>query len=216
MNKTLSYYSIIISSFLMAFIFATATTYIQLGVAVALFPVFSFLILKILPRKHKNTHNNVSATPQMAATPQVAPVMQQQTQAKLDYNEEVQDIDKRAFLKIIGATSVSLLITSLFARRADSLLFGGNSSNGQLALQDTKGKIVDPVERQPTDGYQITEIDDSETSYFGFTNKEGGWFIMRQDTETGSFRYTKGNMNFSANWRDRDTLDYYYFHEVFK
>ena len=83
-------------------------------------------------------------------------------------------------------------------------------------MEDVSGNKINPAENQPTDGYQITEIDEGDTFYCGYTNKEGDWYIMKQDLETGSFRYVKGNSGFPLNWTNRATLQYDYFYNVFK
>ena len=117
---------------------------------------------------------------------------------------EVADIDKRAFLKLIGATGISFFLFSLLGRRVEVPFFGRAVESG-----------TNPVEGQPTDGYKISEIDDNTITYYGFTNKDGAWLIMREDTEASSFRYVKGDLEFSGNWSNRENLKYDYFHEVF-
>ena len=38
---------------------------------------------------------------------------------------------------------------------------------------------------------------------------------MREDPTTGSFRYVKGDLNFSNSWAKRDKIKYDYYHNVF-
>ena len=62
--------------------------------------------------------------------------------------------------------------------------------------------------------YKISDLDDAGTpKYFGFTDKEGNWFIM-QLTQTGA-RYARGTQNYPANWTARAGLTYDYFHITF-
>lgn len=127
----------------------------------------------------------------------------------------VPNIDRREFLRLIGVAGVSFFIYSIFAKRAEALFFGRAAEPGVTLLSDSLGKKIDPAERQPTDGYQISEIEDSETPYYGFVNKSGGWYIMKVDSETGSFRYSSGETGFADNWARRSHLKYGYFHDVF-
>ncbi len=67
----------------------------------------------------------------------------------------------------------------------------------------------------PTEGYKVTEIATEDFNYYGFVNSKGKWYIMKEDPTEGSFRYTKGDTNFSAGWNKRTKLKYEYYHEVF-
>lgn len=130
----------------------------------------------------------------------------------------IADIDKRVFLKLIGGVGLSLFIFSLFNKKAETLFFKNAPGviTGTVALEDGTGKKIDPARNQPTDGFSIAEIDDSIITYYGFTNKDGAWFVTREDTETGSFRYARGESNFPHNWTNRENLKYDYFNNVFK
>ncbi|MCS7092122.1 MAG: hypothetical protein NZM26_02115, partial [Patescibacteria group bacterium] len=83
------------------------------------------------------------------------------------------------------------------------------------AIGDTTGRTIDPAEKQPMDGFRISEIDDGTITYYGYTNKDGAWIIIREDTENNSFRYIKGDSNFKENWDKRAWLDYDYYYNVF-
>jgi hypothetical protein len=62
--------------------------------------------------------------------------------------------------------------------------------------------------------YKINDIDDSGTTkYFGFTDKDGNWFIM-QLTPT-QVRYIKGASAYTASWTGRTGLTYDYFYNAF-
>ena len=132
-------------------------------------------------------------------------------QVKTQTNIGIADIDKRAFLKIIGASGISFFLISIFGQKIQSLLFGRQDFSQSPATTGNAGIAT----QSPTDGYNISEVDDNIVGYFGYTNKEGGWFIMKGDTDTGSFRYTKGASNFPDNWKNREHLKYDYLHKVF-
>ncbi len=129
---------------------------------------------------------------------------------------DVQDIKKRQFLKVLGGGGVSLfLMLFVFKQNASAAFFGSGGGPGIVSLKDSNGTQIDPAEKQPTDGYNISEIDDSGTpSYYGFVHKNGNWYIAKEDA-TGGYRYTKGTSSFSTNWTNRAGLTYDYFDVVF-
>jgi len=124
------------------------------------------------------------------------------------------DVNRRDFLKLIGSAGILALILGLFGRRGGVSNLLGNVNLESVALKDPSGNIINPAQDSPTDGYSISQIDDSVPAYFGFVNKDGSWFIMREG-EDSSFRYVKGEVNFGANWASRNKLDYNYFDKVF-
>lgn len=210
MRKTLTYPSFVIASLLVILIFVTAKTYTQLGIAVLLYLPLAFFALKVFPRKAWRKGLSIEF-------PAIKPAQKTEVQ-KVEVKKErveIADIDKRAFLKLIGAAGLSFFIFSLINRRADALFFGRAGGSGTTTTQDSTGKIIDPAERQPTDGYKISEVDDNVITYYGFINKDGAWFIMREDTDTRSFRYAKGDSRFPTNWSKREQLKYDYFHNTF-
>jgi len=205
MRKILTCCSFVIAGLVVVLAFVTATTYVQLAVAVVLYPLLVYFALRIFPRKAWQ------ASP-MEPVATIGPASM-----KLPENEDtgIIDIDKRAFLKLIGISGFSLLLYWVFIRKSGTPLFGGTSESGTVSLQDTTGRKIDPAEKQPTDGYRITEIDDSIIAYYGFTHKNDSWFIMRIDTDTGSFRYVRGNSDFAGGWNNREKLKYDYYVNVF-
>jgi phenylpyruvate tautomerase PptA (4-oxalocrotonate tautomerase family) len=75
------------------------------------------------------------------------------------------------------------------------------------------------VDTDPTIGYQIADKDDSgSTKYYGFINKYGAWYILRENSST--YRYVRGARTDSAGslytdaWTNRAGLTYGYFNEV--
>jgi hypothetical protein len=205
MRKILTYISFIIGSLLVVLAFVTARTYIQLGVAIILYPILVYFALKIFPRRAWQEY----PTEQVAAIPPGSVTLPGTEDA------DIIDVDKRTFLKLIGVSGLSLLLYWVFTKKAGAPLFGGTSESGTVSLQDTAGNKINPAERQPTDGYKITEIDDSIIAYYGFTSKDNSWFIMRLDTDTGSFRYARGISDFPGGWTNREQHKYDYYINVF-
>lgn len=205
-KKTLTYSGFIVASLLIVLVFVTARTYVQLGIAVLLYPVIAYFALRLFPRKSWKAPLITVEIPKATAV----------ATTKTEKRVEIADIDKRAFLKLIGAAGISFFIFSILNRRADAMFFGKAAANsGAVVLEDTEGHKINPAERQPTDGYKISEIDEDIITYYGFTNKDGAWLIMREDTDTSSFRYAKGETGFPNTWTGRERLKYDYFHNVF-
>ena len=128
---------------------------------------------------------------------------------------DIADIDKRVFLKLVGATGLSFFLFSIFNKRTQTPLFGNTSELGTTSLIDINGKKIDPPEKTPTDGYTISEIDDDTIAFYGFIKNDGAWYIMREDSDTGSIRYVRGDGEFTSNWVNRKQLKYNYFNDVF-
>lgn len=134
----------------------------------------------------------------------------------------VSDNDRRLFLKLAGSTGLSLFFMALIGKKsAQAAFFGSMPGPGTISLKDSSGNKIDPAEKHPTDGYNIAQVDDSsdpDYAYYGFTNKDGNWYIQREaltGVETGSYRYFKGSTSFSSNWTGRDGLGYDDFEDIF-
>jgi len=210
MRKTLEYSSFAVIGLIMVMIFVTARTYTQLGAAVVLYPLVAYFAYKLFVSRDRKV-------PVTIIQPSVRSIEEVTTERVQSQKEGtgVTDVDKRDFLKMIGAAGVSFLLFSIFSRRPESLFFGSSKGSGITALTDGTGTKIDPAERQLTDGYQISEIDDNIVAFYGFTNREGAWFIMKEDPDEGSFRYIKGDSDFSGNWVNHENLRYDYYHNVF-
>jgi len=205
MNKTITYSGFAISTILIFLVFVTAKNYTQLTIAVLLYPLLAYFALKLFPRKIKET-------PILTVQKPAEPVNNTKdiSQGKV----EIVDIDKRTFLKLIGTAGISFFIFSLLGRRADDLIFGKNLE-GNNKTELTPSNQTNQTQPLVAEGFRISEIDDSLISYYGFTNKDGGWLIMREDGQLSTFRYTKGGTNFSKNWANRKKLKYNYYHKLF-
>jgi len=204
MGKTLTYSGFILSAAMVVLAFITAKTYTQLAIAVLVYPLLAYFALKLFPRNGQSTPSITIGIP---ASQPVKAVVPEHPQV------EVADIDKRTFLKLVGAAGLSFFIFSLLGKRVEGLLFGN-----ALQTQTAGGGLIpsdQPASPQPFEGYKITEIEDGSISYYGFTNKEGAWLIMKEDTQASSFRYVRGNTNFTVNWESRENLNYDYYYNLF-
>ncbi|HJY98369.1 MAG TPA: hypothetical protein VJ227_01500 [Patescibacteria group bacterium] len=208
MGKTLTYSGFLISAFLVIFAFVTAKTYTQLAIAVLLYPLIAFFALKLFPRKTNGVSNVTTAV-------QISPRPYPKAEDTDNHRVEVADVDKRTFLKLIGAAGLSFFIFSLLGRRVETLLFGKAMQSRVDELGGAPSTETSPTTGSPTEGYRIAEIEDGVITYYGFTNKSGGWLIMKEVTDSSSFRYAKGESDFPGNWANRENLKYDYFYNLF-
>ena len=128
----------------------------------------------------------------------------------------ISDDNRRLFLKLVGSTGLSIMIMAIFGKKsAQAAFFGSVPGPGTVSVKDSTGTTIDPAEKQSTDGYEISQVDDSSTpSYYGFVHKTGAWYITKEDA-TGGFRYSKGASAFATGWSSRASLTYDYFDNVF-
>ncbi len=202
MKKIIIYLIFFIATALVVILFVTSKDYLQLGLAAVLYPLIAFMTLQLFPR-HAAQETNISfVVPTKVSVP------------KTSAFNGVSDENKRAFLKLIGAAGVSVFLFSIFSKRGQIPFFGKMTGSDSVVLKDIKGKTVDPSQAQPLDGFQICEIEDSLIAYYGFINKDGAWYIMREDTQNSSFRYAKGGSSFPNSWSSRSRLKYDYFYNV--
>lgn len=208
MKKYLSYISLLIFGVIIVAAFVTATNYYQLAIAIILYPLLAYLVIKIIPHGE-----SFKAAVSVQPTIPVQPTAGVSTSFDKD-RVEIVDIDKRTFLKLIGTAGVSFFLFSILGRTFENLIFGRNQQSGLsnigLPFNDQASDVQTSFE-----GYRISEIDDNIVSYYGFINKDGNWLIMREDTENNSFRYAKGDTDFSKNWGGREKLNYVYYHNLF-
>jgi hypothetical protein len=208
MKKLAIYTSFAAVSLSDAAIFLTTTTYIQLAVAILIYLTLVYLAFKLFPRKiypQSNTRQSIQKD-----------ITLNKTSSKQDTSGEVgiSDINKRAFLKLIGATGLSFFITSLITRKFGTFL-GRTEGPEFTSIRDSSGNIINPAKLQPTDNYKISEVNYGTITYYGFIDQGEGWFIMKEDINAGTYRYIKGVTNFHENWNNRESLKYDYFNQVF-
>lgn len=183
----------------------SSSNYLELTTAILFSPLALYFFLLVLPKTSKAVSTIDIAKPIVEAVPEVLKKVKNP-----DYDPE-----RRKFLKLIGAAGGSLFLMTIFTRSAEASFFGSMPGPGTLALKNTSGVKIDPAEKKPTDGYNITEVDDSGSdTYYGFINKDGNWYIQKE-TPSGAYRYVKGNSDFATNWTNKASLTYDYFNNVF-
>lgn len=211
MKKLAVYYSFIIVALFTLSGFLSASSYFDLASASLFYPIFIYFTFQILPKRSKA----------LVLPKEVETTKAKVKEAGVEKLEEIKveegkvDIDRRAFLKLIGTAGTTIFLFSVFGiKKAEAAFFGSVPGPGTVALKDSLGNKIDPAEKHPTDGYKINQLDDSAPAFYGFTNKIGAWFIMKEDS-SGNYRYTKGSSGFPTNWTNRASLTYDYFDNVF-
>jgi hypothetical protein len=211
-KKLLIYYSFILSSILAGLGLLGASNYPQLISGILFYPLAVYFFLQIVPDKKAKALK----VPQILTVPKddftKLEKLEPEKQRKFDF-------DRRTFIKLIGSAGISVFLFSIFTKRAEAAFFGSVPGPGTVALKDTGGTQIDPAEKKPTDGYNITELDDSLPSYYGYVNKDGAWFIIKEDPdhppELPYYSYVRGSSSFSTSWTGRVGLSYDYFDNIF-
>lgn len=235
MNRFLGWYSGLVITFLFVILSTGVSNTLEFAYTVSLLPLVLFhwqafisywyrqfsLYTKVFIRlATRRKHPKKSAKATKLEQPDIS-VTQAESDVPVltpmpEVSSLIKDIDRRQFLKLLGGTSIGIAAMSLIMpQKANAAFFGSVPGPGVVSLKDSSGNKIDPKEKSPTDGYNITEIDDNALpSYYGFVNKDGAWYISKEDS-TGSYRYTKGSSNFALSWTGRALLSYDYFDAVF-
>lgn len=84
-------------------------------------------------------------------------------------------------------------------------------AQGVIAKAINRGaSILDPLA-----SFYICDGDGaSATTYYGYCNAGGGWYILKTDTVAGTYRYAAGESDYPTAWTNRASLNYYYIYEV--
>lgn len=86
-----------------------------------------------------------------------------------------------------------------------------------MARTNSVGKIIDSKGNiAPSDvlvGYKNVNTEENSgdaTSYYGFVDTEGNWFIMKRVKlgTASEITYSRGTTNYSTNWTNRAGLSY--------
>ena len=119
MGKFAIYTSFVAAGILDSVMFFTTTNYVQLVGSIIFYLILTVLAFKLFPRKTPAEspigNNNAPTNQNSVATAQTLSnnISEHQTitNQTITKDVEVLDIDKRAFLKIIGATGIAFLTT---------------------------------------------------------------------------------------------------------
>jgi len=210
-SRLATYYSFIVVALFTVASFASARSVTELIVAYFFSPTFVYFILQILPKRS----HAITLPKEVEVAPAVEKVVKLE---RVKEDPAKVDRDRRAFIKLIGTAGTTIFLFSVFGiKKAEAAFFGSVPGPGTVSVKDIAGNKIDPAEKHPTDGYKITQLDDSTPAYYGFVNKSGAWFIQKEDS-SGNYRYTKGSSDFTnatTGWPNHTNLSYDYFDNVF-
>jgi len=189
--------------------FLGVTTLPELLSALLFFPMAIYFLTQVMPEPREKR----------APVPEAVELRLEKDEPKLN----ISDHNKRAFIKLIGSAGISMFIFTILARKdASAAFFGSGGGPGIVGVKNSQGTLIDPSKHHPTDGYRINQSDETSDppyAYYGFTNKDGAWFIMRETTsgvDEGQYRYRRGDDDFPTGWGARTTnpTSYDYFDNI--
>lgn len=208
LKKLFIYYGFVLTT-VMAIMGALGARSVPEVIASGLFlPLWFYFAAQVLPRNSRALVVPALVVPDIITLTPTKPVLKRLA------TTPGFDLQRRTFLKLIGSAGLAVLFFSLFTRKAHGAFFGSVPGPGTVALKDISGAVVDPAISTPTDGYKISDIDSSSPAYYGFIDKTGRWFIMKEGT-SGDYRYIKGASSYSTNWTGRAALSYDTFDSIF-
>ncbi|PIP75117.1 MAG: hypothetical protein CO028_04885 [Candidatus Levybacteria bacterium CG_4_9_14_0_2_um_filter_35_21] len=224
-RKFLLYYNFILTTIMAIMGFVEISSVPQLVSAVLFLPMALYFWLLVLPKRNKK----LPIPDKLSVIPAINPEERKNLKGKMKILEgEVVpekkfgknfDLDRRMFLKLIGSTGILVFMFSIFSKKAEGAFFGSVPGSGTVALKDTSGAKIDPAQLQPTDGYKIAELDDGTPAYYGFTRKDGAWFIMKEQSGASrTYLYTRNSSDFdhaTTGWPNRASLTYSKFEDIF-
>lgn len=220
MSKLLFFYNLLITGIIAVTGLASAKAFNQAVFALLFIPLFIYFLRKLKGRA--SPVHLVLKAQQFLPTTYMPPPEFVAASEIVEGEElsplEVKDVNRRLFLKLIGTAGLTTFFFALFTKSSHAAFFGSVPGPGTVSLKDTAGNKIDPAEKQPTDGYEVCQIDDSAIpSYYGFVDKNSNWYIAREGNG-GEFRYTAGTYpatNFTTSWSTRASLSYALFDQAF-
>ena len=205
MKKILIYYNFVIIAFIVITGFIFATRPIDLLTAILFYPIFVYFALLIAPKRQKAIILPKETKPAVIEAEKEGEGKVIKLE-KVVEGEKKFDLDRRAFIKLIGSAGTAAFIFSIFGiKKAEAAFFGSVPGPGIVGVKNIAGVPIDPAEKHPTDGYRIAELDDSTPAYYGFLNKESAWFIMREES-SGTYKYKTGSSGFTSAWSGRAAI----------
>jgi len=217
MKKLLIYYNFIVVTLMIIAGFFGTSNLAQLASAALFFPLSAYFLFLVLPNKNKAIVfpelKKVEKTKKEKSKTEILKA----EKIEDDPDKKRMDANRRAFVKLIGSAGMTVFLFSIFTKKAQGAFFGSVPGPGTIALKDSTDTVIDPAIKLPTDGYKISEIDDSSPAYYGFVNKDGEWFIMKESS-AGQYKYYKktgSDNDFTTDWPSRAGFSYQYFDSIF-
>ncbi len=132
----------------------------------------------------------------------------------------------------VGTKTQSLVLTdrpqrlSITLAETSDLIYHENTETNEYVLNFSllttyNGKKVTtdnplPIKTQdPVAKFHLSDIARGDPEYWGYLDKDGNWYIMKDGRSAGTRRFARGTSDYSANFTNRANLTYSYFNEVF-
>lgn len=65
-------------------------------------------------------------------------------------------------------------------------------------------------------GFKVSDTDTAgDVKYYGYINSDGNWYIMREISSTGTYRFTRGTTDYDTAWAARSSQIYTLYNIVF-
>ncbi len=136
------------------------------------------------------------------------------------------DYDKMANAIVIPEINYNKLAKILSKEMSGMVITGGGGGGTSYAFKDEQGNrghaLVDSYghilvsSQDITAKYQIADKnDEDDVKYYGFTDTDGAWYILKEDDINKTYRYIKGDSDYPDSWTNRSTLSYDYYHNIF-
>ena len=206
-TRLLIYYNFVLLTIMTIVGFLGTQNFKELSSAIFFFPMAVYFGLMVVPQRSR-----AIILPQNP-NKQVGYLRNKKSSARIlikEVDNGPLDTDRRRFLKLIGSAGLALFLFAIFTKKAQGAFFGSVPGPGTITLKDSSGALVDPAVKHPTDGYRIARLDDNTPAYYGFLNKDGAWFIMREESD-GTYKYAKGSVNFqTTGWDLRSDTGFAY------
>lgn len=110
----------------------------------------------------------------------------------------------------IGAIATEDTLNALSSKLPTSL--GEKIKDDSISVTPATGAVF-ALNTTPLNLYEISDLDEGATAYYGYTDKDENW-VIKQVTST-TIRYCVGVNNYTTAWTNRASQTYSYFHQVF-
>ena len=92
---------------------------------------------------------------------------------------------------------------------------GGGGGLTQIETDYLSNISNNTATSDPLAKYKFADLDDDASpNYYGATDSEGNWYILKEDTSAKTLRYATGDEDYATNWTGRVGLSYGYLFDV--
>jgi len=133
---------------------------------------------------------------------------------KVEISNPVKEVTVLNPQKEIKITNLKDLEKDVKLMTAQLQALGNTGSNGGGSDIDTS-PLAKEANQDPLAKYKFADLDDDASpNYYGATDSEGNWYILKEDTSAKTLRYATGDEDYATNWTGRVGLSYGYLFDV--